>query len=152
MSPKHILVIEDNQMDVVLLRYAFERHTQWPTTLTVLGDGEEAIKYFEAPGNVQPDLVILDLNLPKRDGIEVLRTIRRIYSPLPVIVFSSSPEDVISARIGPDKTSAECYFTKPLGLDGFEELPRRFQEWHESVVHTAQCSGLPSSSGSPQSL
>jgi CheY-like chemotaxis protein len=123
-----LLLIEDNPIDVRLMRYALQQEKDWATDVTVAADGEKAIALLLAaaePGGEQmPDLVILDLNLPKRDGTEVLQTIRsaKALAHLPVAIVSSSPMDVIRGKVATAKVSADCYFTKPMDVDSFMEL------------------------------
>jgi CheY-like chemotaxis protein len=136
METTRILVIEDSPTDVRLLRLALESVRDWPTELTVAVDGEEAINYLLRPENSKPDLAILDLNLPKRDGLEVLQVIRitdYLYG-LPVIVLSASTEDVIRAKMQDANLEAECYLTKPTGLDGFLAIGPMLQEFYHRVA------------------
>src|SRR5689334_18985292 len=97
-----VLIVEDNPLDALLVRRALENEPNWKVRPMLANDGERAIAVLEttsAPAEV--DLVILDLNLPRRDGTEVLRFIRTADAlrRLPVIVLSSSPADVIKAKI-----------------------------------------------------
>lgn len=132
----NILVVEDNPMDVRLLRYSFDHDPDWQTEIKVAEDGERAIDCIRSPGDAKPDLVILDLNLPKRDGTEVLKVIRNeISAPyLPVIVFSSSPEDVMKTKVRQANLAADCYVTKPIGLELFSTLTQRFRHCYEDAV------------------
>ena len=118
----HIFLAEDNPADVYLLREALNT-TGKRAVLHVANDGEEAIRFIEqcgAPsGTPLPDLVILDLNLPKNDGADLLRTIRtkQLFAPVPVVILTSSdsPRDrTLAERLG-----ADAYFTKPSDLDAF---------------------------------
>jgi len=130
-SAIQLLVVEDNPMDVRLLRHALDRHDSWPTEfVAVVDDGAKAIEYLSTPDLSHPDLVILDLNLPRIDGTEVLKAIRRseVLRHIPVIVFSSSPEDVIRSKVFAAHVEAEGYITKPVGLNQLLELPERFHE------------------------
>jgi DNA-binding response OmpR family regulator len=133
-----ILVVEDNPVDVWMLRDALQREKTWATEVSVVTDGEAAIHYLRQQRSfadaAKPDLVILDLNLPKRDGTEVLRVIRSTddLKSLPVFVFSSSPEDVVQERVQTANVAADRYVTKPtdakeLHLLG-EVLRRSYQE------------------------
>jgi CheY-like chemotaxis protein len=123
-----LLLIEDNPIDVRLMRYALQQEKDWATDVTVAADGEKAIALLlvaaELGGEEMPDLVILDLNLPKRDGTEVLQTIRSVkaLADLPVAVVSSSPMDVIRGKVASANVSANCYFTKPMDVDAFMAL------------------------------
>ena len=125
MRPARILLIEDNPTDVRLLRYALQEQRAWPTELVVVDDGEKAIHYLieqnSSANGANIDLVILDLNLPKLDGTEVLQIIRTTpgLQSLPVIVFTSSPEDVSEGIVRQANVEANCYMTKPANVDDF---------------------------------
>jgi DNA-binding response OmpR family regulator len=123
-------------MDVRLLRYSFDRNPDWQTEITVAENGEEAIDCLLSPDETKPDLVILDLNLPKRDGTEVLRVIRTESADpyVPVIVFSSSPEDIIRMKVTQANVAADCYVTKPVGLELFATLVGRFRNCYELAL------------------
>ena len=104
-----ILIVEDNPLDVRLLRAALASLQDWVVATAVAVDGEEAINYLLDPQTSKPDFVILDLNLPKRDGLEVLQIIRitnNLYG-LPVVVFSSSTEDVFRTKMQQAELDAE---------------------------------------------
>jgi CheY-like chemotaxis protein len=127
-QPTRILVVEDNPMDVKLLRYLFENEPEWKTEFIIVEDGDEAIDYLLHPDTAKPDLVILDLNLPKRDGIEVLKAIRTIdhLHGLRVAVFSSSPEDIMRSKLTQANLNADDYINKPFGYSEFSSLVQRF--------------------------
>jgi two-component system, chemotaxis family, response regulator Rcp1 len=136
-----ILVIEDNPMDVRLVRIALEKVHDWPTAITVAADGEEAINYLLDAEILKPDLVILDLNLPKRDGLEVLHLIRitdYLYG-LPVVMLSSSPEDVVKAKIANANMEAELYLTKPASVSDFFAIGAMLRDFYtgHAVASTA---------------
>ena len=139
-----ILIVEDNPADVRMIRYALAEETDWYTKVEVATDGEKAIDFllqrgpFEAVGI--PDLVILDLNLPKRDGTEVLQLIRTTerICRLPVVVLSSSPEDVIQNTIRAAHLEANCYLTKPADAEEFLALGKEFRKCIRSA-RTAAC-------------
>ena len=125
-----ILVVEDNPLDVKLLRYLFEHEPNWKTEFIVVEDGEEAIDYLLHPDTPKPDLVILDLNLPKRGGIEVLRTIRdsdRLHG-LRVAVFSSYPESALASKMVEAGVKPDAYIQKPIGFSEFSGLVDRFHQ------------------------
>ena len=126
-GPTRVLLVEDNPVDVRLIRFALREEKLWETETMVANDGERAIDFLLQNGNANVDLVILDLNLPKRDGTEVLQVIRSTHeiSKLPVIVLSSSPEDVIKAKVRNANVEANCYFTKPVGAKEFLDLGQR---------------------------
>lgn len=124
---KTILLVEDNPNDVALTRRAFEK-SRIANEMVVAGDGEEAIDYLFhrgrfaglAPDDV-PAIVLLDLKLPKRDGLDVLKTLRADprMGLVPVIVLTSSKEDVdllCSYELG-----ANSYIQKPVDFTAFVE-------------------------------
>lgn len=118
--PVHILIVEDNPGDVRLICKALEA-TAHPMQTAVVKDGVEALDYLYIRGAQseakRPDLVLLDLNLPRKNGREVLAEIKSepTLQNIPIIVFSSSsaPADVASAY----RLHANCYVTKPGDLD-----------------------------------
>ncbi len=128
-SRTRVLVIEDNPIDVRLMRLAFERESDWPTVMTVAEDGEKAIHLLSQSlaADAAPDFVILDLNLPKRDGTEVLRWIRSTdgLEDLPVAIVSSSPMDVIQDKMYGASVKANCYFVKPMEVEDFFGLAKK---------------------------
>ena len=124
-----VLLIEDNPVHVELIRLAFESENSWQPALTVAEDGERAIGVLTesfALGSL-PDFVVLDLNLPKRDGTEVLRWIRTThgYQNIPVAIVSSSPMDVIRNKLVGARVEANCYFVKPMDIDDFLGLGKK---------------------------
>lgn len=116
----NILIIEDNPGDVRLIAEAM-KETQLDTHLTIIGDGVEALNYLykknEHQQAVTPDLIFLDLNIPKIDGRDVLRIIKHDthLKQIPVIIFtvSSAEEDVQQCY----KLHANCYITKPFDIE-----------------------------------
>ena len=132
-----ILIIEDNPVDVRLLHVALQSVRDWAIETAVAVDGEEAINYLLDARTSKPDFVILDLNLPKRDGLEVLQVIRitnNLYG-LPVVVFSSSTEDVLRTKMEQAKLQAEYYLTKPIGVDEFLAVGPTLRSFYEEAVH-----------------
>ena len=117
-----ILVVEDSSADVRLLREAVREHGI-SVDLEAVADGERALGRLRDGGDA-PDLVLLDLNLPRMDGREVLEAIKRdpVLRPIPVIVLSTSasPRDVADCY----ERHANAYLVKPLGLDEFGDLMR----------------------------
>ena len=117
-SPVRITLIEDNDPDVLLIREALH-HEAIPFHLTRFEDGEIAREAFERPAEDGPDLIILDLNLPKVSGLELLPAIRANpdYAPVPVMILTSShsPYDRQQAM----ELGATSYVTKPIALDDF---------------------------------
>jgi len=124
----HIVLVEDNPADVVLARMtldAVRKNEECSYELTVLSDGAHAVAYFSDAKTPRPDLVILDLNLPKVSGFEVLERIRKqaMYQDLDVIILSSS--DAAADRERAKKLGVREYFHKPGSLPGYQELAGR---------------------------
>jgi CheY-like chemotaxis protein len=126
-----ILLAEDNDGDIFLVRRALDRHIG-PYELLLAKDGEEALHVLEQADAdecaASPDFVILDLNLPRHSGIEILKRLRSVprYATAPVIIFTSSdsPQDKVEAfRLG-----ANRYFQKPTDLAGFMKLGEMVKE------------------------
>jgi chemotaxis family two-component system response regulator Rcp1 len=121
----HILLAEDNDGDVFLVRRALEKQGL-DHELTVARNGEEALRLLERAGRdpdfEPPDLIVLDLNLPKVDGAQVLLRIRKstALGAIPVIILTSSdsPKDRESAL----ELGANMYFRKPTDLQSFMHL------------------------------
>lgn len=120
-----ILLVEDNPADVLLMQEAFKNSTI-VDQMHVVVDGEEALDFLNKQGKFQhtksPDLILLDLNLPKIDGREVLMELNK--SPqlrrIPVIVLSSSKveKDILESY----DNSANCYIVKPIELEKFVKI------------------------------
>jgi CheY-like chemotaxis protein len=129
-TPAAILLIEDNRADVSLVRDALEEHGV-EGELVVLPDGERGIQFIqdiESGAAPAPDLIILDLNLPRRSGREVLARIQQgpRSSQVPVVILSSSTmrqDKEEAARLG-----AVRYFSKPASLDDFMSLGAAFKQ------------------------
>lgn len=126
-AAKLILLAEDNPADVYLLREALANHSgSEHINLVVVKDGEVALEYVNREGAYAgaavPDLIVLDLNLPKSDGSDVLRCIRQTaeFSGIPVIVLTSSDSPRDRSTI--EQLGADCYLTKPSDLDAFLAL------------------------------
>ena len=117
-----LLLVEDNRADVFLVRKAIEFH-QVPVQLVVANDGDEALKYLEKaaadPDAAGPGVMLVDLNLPKRSGLEVLERVRELpkYDDVPVIIVTTSgsrSDREQSAHLG-----ASRYFQKPVSYQEF---------------------------------
>jgi CheY-like chemotaxis protein len=135
-----VLIIEDNPIDAYMVQCALQEELDWTTETTVADDGEKAIElllqHSSRPIRDGPDLVILDLNLPKRDGVEVLEVIRTTNGlrRLPVVVLSSSPTDVMKSRFNKVNLEANCYVTKPPDLDEFLALGKRIHSCYKKAL------------------
>jgi CheY-like chemotaxis protein len=121
-----IFLAEDNPADVYLLKEALGSGTPDPVEVVVAHDGEEAMDFVCQRGRFQgyaaPDLIVLDLNLPKSDGSDVLRCIRETVRlqgiPVVILTSSDSPRDRAAAQ----RLGADSYLTKPSDLDAFLAL------------------------------
>lgn len=124
-----IFLAEDNPADVYLLKEALGSSVSNPVDVVVAQDGEEALDFVHGRGRFEsvapPDLIVLDLNLPKSDGSDVLRCIRESdrLGRIPVVILTSSdsPRDRATA----ERLGASCYITKPSDLDAFLALGGR---------------------------
>jgi CheY-like chemotaxis protein len=135
--PIEVLLVEDDEGDVLMTREALDEGKVF-NRLNVVGDGVEAIAYLrrEKPYEevTRPDLVLLDLNLPKRDGLQVLEDVkadpdlRRI--PIVVLTTSEAEEDVLRSY----DLHANAYVTKPVDFDRFVEVIRQIDDFFISVV------------------
>ena len=120
-----ILVVEDNPGDVALLRWALEA-ANIDFELTVIEDGAEALMLAQRRGKYAgaeaPDLVILDLNLPRNDGIEVLQAMRgsELFADVTVAILSSSISPRERERL--DEFGVDRYIAKPADLDEFRQI------------------------------
>jgi CheY-like chemotaxis protein len=137
-QPIEVLLVEDDPGDVQLTKEAFEEH-KVRNRLTVVSDGVDALAYLRRdptvyPDAVRPDLILLDLNLPRRDGREVLEEIkgdedlRRI--PVVVLTTSAADEDIVRSY----NLHANAYVTKPVDFDRFIAVVRQIDEFFVSVV------------------
>jgi two-component system, chemotaxis family, response regulator Rcp1 len=122
-KPIEMVLVEDNRGDVFLVRTALREHGL-EHQLRVLTDGEEALRYVdsvEAEGKA-PDLVLLDLNLPKRNGDDILKRLRKGSHGrnVPVIVMTSSDSKTDRDRLA--ALGANAYFHKPIAFEDFVRL------------------------------
>jgi CheY-like chemotaxis protein len=135
--PIEVLLVEDDPGDVLMTQEAFEEH-KVRNNLTVVNDGTEAIAYLrgEGPyaGATRPDLILLDLNLPRRDGREVLAEIKSDpdLQQIPVVVLTTSQADEDIARSY--QLHANAYVTKPVDFESFIAVVRQIDEFFVSVV------------------
>lgn len=139
--PAVILLAEDDPGDQELVRRAFE-NSKITNELHIVGDGEEALdyllgedKYSDSGTTVKPDLILLDLNMPKVDGKEVLKRIRanQELRHIPVIVLTTSKqeEDILRTY----NLGVNSYITKPVTMDQFIRVIRKLEEyWFQIVV------------------
>jgi chemotaxis family two-component system response regulator Rcp1 len=125
-----VLIVEDNKADARLVRALLEE-TGMPTQITMVGDGEKAIEMMESVANgerLAPDLVLLDINLPKKNGHEVLATIRDharlAHTFIAMCSGSNSCEDMRSSR----NNGADAYLLKPMGMEEMDETISRLRK------------------------
>jgi chemotaxis family two-component system response regulator Rcp1 len=136
-KPIEILLVEDNPGDVRLTREAL-KDAKVPNSLHVARDGEEAMEFLCRKGNhadaPRPDLVILDLNLPRKDGREVLAEIKadEVLKRIPVVILTTSKTeaDVLKSY----NLHANCFVTKPLDLDRFIGVVQAIEDFWFTVV------------------
>jgi CheY-like chemotaxis protein len=136
-EPIDVLLVEDDAGDVLLIREAFE-HNKVHNNLAVVSDGVEAIAYLRRQGEhanaPRPDLVLLDLNLPRKDGREVLAEVKEDPElrliPVVVLTTSKAEEDVLRSY----ELHANAYVTKPVDFERFIEVVRQIDEFFVSVV------------------
>lgn len=136
-TPIEILLVEDNPGDVDLAREALESG-KVRNTLHVVGDGEAAMAFLRAQGQYvgapRPDLVLLDLNLPKKDGRQVLAEIKadRSLRAIPVVILSTSKaeEDILKTY----DLHANCYITKPIDLHQFIKVVQAIEDFWFTIV------------------
>ncbi len=111
-----VLIVEDNQADSYLIKEAMRAAEPSCETLAI-ADGESAIRHLSQH---RPDIVVLDLNIPRRDGVEVLRFIRaqEKLDAVVVVIFSSSPQDAIERQA----PQADAHIQKPFDLEVFLQV------------------------------
>lgn len=132
-----ILLVEDNPGDVRLTMEAL-KDAEVSNQLSVVRDGVEAMEFLRREGKYnnapRPDLILLDLNLPRKDGRQVLKeikadeTLRRI--PVVVLTTSRAEEDILKAY----DLSANCYITKPVDLDQFTQVMQAIEVFWLTIV------------------
>jgi two-component system, chemotaxis family, response regulator Rcp1 len=136
-EPIQILLVEDSLGDVRLTREAF-KDAKVHISLHVVSDGAEALAFLkredEHANAPRPDLILLDLNLPKKDGREVLEEIKEspTLKSIPVVILTTSASEADILRSY--RLHANCYITKPVGLDGFLEVVKSIDSFWLSVV------------------
>jgi len=132
-----VLLVEDDPGDVLLIREAFADH-KVGNVLSVVSDGVEAMRYLRGEGDYagreRPDLILLDLNLPRKNGAEVLAEIKRDQSlaTIPVIVLTTSDaeEDVMRSY----RLHANAFITKPVDFERFREIVHRIDDFFIGIV------------------
>ena len=141
MRPIDILLVEDDPGDELITREAFE-HNKIKNNLHVARDGEQGLDFLYRRGEYndapRPGLILLDLNLPKYDGRQLLEQIKSdadlCYIPVVVLTTSSAEEDVLRSY----KLHANAYVTKPVDVDQFMSAVRQIDEFFVQVVRLPQ--------------
>ncbi|MEI6079425.1 MAG: response regulator [bacterium] len=136
-QPLEILLVEDNPADVRLTTEALKEEKIY-NNLNIVTDGVEAMAFLKREGKyakaVRPDLILLDLNLPKKDGREVLKEIKNDDNlkaiPVVVLTVSKSEEDILRSY----NLHANCYITKPVDLKQFIKVAKAVQDFWMTIV------------------
>jgi CheY-like chemotaxis protein len=132
-EPISVLLVEDAPGDVVLIEEAFE-HNKVRNSLKIVGDGVEAMDHLQDPSSARPDLVLPDLNLPRKDGREVPAEIKSDPALRSICVVvpttSKAEEDILRSC----DLHANAYVTKPVDLNRFIEVVRQIDEFFVTVV------------------
>jgi CheY-like chemotaxis protein len=139
-----VLLVDDDPGDVLLVREAFEDH-KVGNMLSTVSDGVQALEYVRAQGSyadaARPDLVLLDLNLPRKSGIEVLEEIKSdpALSTILVVVLTTSEaeEDIVRAY----KLHANAYITKPVDFEQFTKIVHQIDDFFIGLVKLPQAAG-----------
>jgi chemotaxis family two-component system response regulator Rcp1 len=130
----HILLVEDNEGDIVLAREALEE-ARIKNRITVITDGQKALEYlFCNDNNRKPDLILLDMNLPKVNGLEVLAKIKADEAlkiiPVVMLTTSTSEQDVLDAY----RNYVNCYINKPIDLEEFIVVIKNIESFWLNTV------------------
>jgi len=139
--PIEILLVEDNPADV-RLTVEILKETKVRNTLTIAGDGIEALDLLHRTGKytqaVRPDLILLDLDLPKKDGKQVLAEIKAdpVLKRIPVVILTSSKaeEDIVKSY----NLYANCFVTKPVDLEQFVKVVKSIEDFWLTIVKLPQ--------------
>ncbi|HEX7633916.1 MAG TPA: response regulator [Noviherbaspirillum sp.] len=142
--PIEVLMVEDNPGDVRLTREAL-KDAKVSNTLHVVEDGVAALDFLYRRGEYEmaphPDLILLDLNLPKKNGREVLEEIKQdnCLKTIPVVILTTSQaeEDVLRAY----RLHANCYITKPVDFAQFNKIVRTIEDFWLTIVTLPPCNG-----------
>nr|MDT0657431.1 response regulator [Micromonospora sp. DSM 115978] len=136
-SPVRILVVDDDPGDVLMIEEALEG-SDVDKSIDVVGDGQEAMEFLRGEGRhvgaPRPDVILLDLNMPRMDGRQVLSAVKGDEDlrtiPIVVLTTSNADTDIISSYT----LQANAYVTKPIGLDDFNDVVRRIDEFFGRIV------------------
>jgi CheY-like chemotaxis protein len=133
----HVLLVEDDSGDVLMTREAFEA-CAISSTLHVVGDGEQAMRFLHQAGDFtgapRPSLILLDLNLPRRGGLEVLAEVKADHDlltiPVVILTTSQAPADITASY----RLHANAYITKPASFDLFREAIRQVDHFYLTLA------------------
>ncbi|PSK92284.1 two-component system response regulator [Murinocardiopsis flavida] len=136
-QPIEVLLVEDDPGDVLMTKEAFEEH-KVGNRLHVVSDGVEALRFLRREGEFadvpRPHLILLDLNLPRKDGREVLAEVKKDanLSAIPIVVLTTSEaeEDILKSY----QLHANAYVAKPVDFDQFIQVVRQIDDFFVTVV------------------
>lgn len=136
-EPINVLLVEDDPGDVLMTREALEQH-RIRNRLHVVSDGEQAIDFLRHAGDFasarRPGLILLDLNLPRRNGLEVLAEVKSDSElmPIPVVILTTSDahEDILRSY----SLRANAYITKPIDFDRFMNAIRQIDDFYLTLA------------------
>ncbi len=128
-----ILLVEDNPGDVQLTREAF-LEGKIRNNMTVMRDGVQALDYLKNPNVTRPDIILLDLNLPRMGGLEVLEKIKADLAlrVIPVVILTTSQDEEDIAKSY--RSHANCYIAKPVDFEKFMQVVRSLEDFWLTVV------------------
>ncbi|WDZ82500.1 response regulator [Micromonospora cathayae] len=136
-SPVRILVVDDDPGDVLMIEEALE-DSDVDKIIDVVSDGQEAMEFLRQEGRhtdaKRPDVILLDLNMPRMDGRQVLGEVKSDpdLRTIPIVVLTTSNAD--TDIVGSYTLQANAYVTKPIDLDDFNDVVRRIDEFFGRVV------------------
>ncbi|MEV4813793.1 response regulator [Micromonospora avicenniae] len=136
-NPVRILVVDDDPGDVLMIEEALQE-SEVEKVIDVVSDGQEAMEFLRGEGRhtgaVRPDVILLDLNMPRMDGRQVLGEVKQDEDlrTIPVVVLTTSNAD--TDVIGSYTLQANAYVTKPIDLDDFNDVVHRIDEFFGRVV------------------
>ncbi|WP_308012061.1 response regulator [Actinacidiphila acidipaludis] len=136
----HVLLVEDDAADALLIEEAMTDKGM-VRSISRATDGITALEYLRAPENPRPDLIVLDLNMPRMNGRELLGVLKNDPElgmiPIVVLTTSSTPDDIAAAY----SRHANAYVTKPVNLDDFLQAVRRIDEFFLEIASVPEQHG-----------
>jgi CheY-like chemotaxis protein len=137
LEPADVLLVEDDPGDVLMTKEAFE-HYRIQNPLHVVGDGERALQFLRRDGEYseapRPGLILLDLNLPRRNGLEVLADLKSdadlLSIPVVVLTTSQAEDDILRSY----SLHANAYISKPVDFDRFTDVIRQINKFFLTLV------------------